>query len=83
MILVLLITITPLGNDRKIMEHQFLLSKGVPVDQVDAVLEKLNAEKGLEAGCPAVLSLLWFKGVAKAVATRTGSQHGQMCVRSG
>ena len=40
------------------MEHQFLLSKGVPVDQVDAVLEKLNAEKGLEAG-PAVLSLLW------------------------
>lgn len=27
MILVLLITITPLGNDRKIMEHQFLLSK--------------------------------------------------------
>ena len=59
MILVLLITITPLGNDRKIMEHQFLLSKGVPVDQVDAVLEKLNAEKGLEAGCPVVLSLVW------------------------
>jgi hypothetical protein len=58
MLLITITSITPLGNDRKTMEHQFLLSKGVPVDQVDAVLEKLNAEKGLEAG-PAVLSLLW------------------------
>ena len=82
MLLITITSITPLGNDRKNHGTSVLVIQ-IPVDQVDAVLEKLNAEKGLEAGCPAVLSLLWFKGVAKAVATRTGSQHGQMCVRSG